>query len=304
MRLEDIKDRVLTDPAAFVAECDEAYHEKLRGVAKNIAERATDCPVVLISGPSGSGKTTSSKLVERYLEELGLETHAVAMDNYFLPLTDEEKELLARNELDLESPVRMDAALLQEHLEAFKDCREVKIPKYHFPTSSRIPGGEVLTRKKGEVVIFEGIHSLNPQLFGATDEFTSRVYVSVRTRVTLPDDHGILHPSKIRLARRMIRDRRSRNRDYEDTAAMFGSVERGEQNFIMPFKHRAQMDIDTFIPYELCVYKNFLPEDAPLSEPWLEELFELLHALPTLDPAHVPADSLIREFIGGGLSGE
>ena len=302
--MEDIKDRVLADPVTFVAECDKAYHEKLRDVAKTIAERSAECPVVLISGPSGSGKTTSSKLVERYLEELGLETHAIAMDNYFLPLTDEEKELLKRNELDLESPVRMDAALLQEHLEAFKDCREVELPKYHFPTSSRIPGGEVLKRKKGEVVIFEGIHSLNPELFGATDDFTSRVYVSVRTRVTLPDDHGILHPSKIRLARRMIRDRRSRNREYGDTAAMFGSVERGEQNFIMPYKHRAQMDIDTFIPYELCVYKSFLPEDAPLAEPWLDQLFDLLHALPTLAPAHVPADALIREFIGGGLSGE
>lgn len=304
MRLEDIKNRVLADPADFVAECDAAYHEKLRTVAQTIADRSRECPIVLISGPSGSGKTTSSKIVESYLDGMGLETHSIAMDNYFLPLTDEEKELLARNELDLESPVRMDAALLQEHLEAFKDCREVELPKYHFPTSSRIKSGEVLKRKKDELIIFEGIHSLNPELFGATDEFTSRVYVSVRTRVTLPEGHGILHPSKIRLARRMIRDRRSRNRAYEDTAAMFGSVERGEQNFIMPYKHRAQMDIDTFIPYELCVYKNFLPKDSPLSEPWLEELFELLHALPTLDPSHVPANSLIREFIGGGLSGE
>ena len=304
MKLEDIKTRVLSDPAAFVEECDNAYHEKLRAVANTIAERSRECPVVLISGPSGSGKTTSAKLVERYLDQMGLETHSIAMDNYFLPLTDEQKKLLARNELDLESPVRMDAALLQSHLEAFRECREVALPKYHFPTSSRIESGEVLKRKKGELIIFEGIHSLNPELFGATDEFTSRVYVSVRTRVSLPDGHGILHPSKIRLARRMIRDRRSRSRAYEDTAAMLESVERGEQSFIMPYKYRAQMDIDTFIPYELCIYKNFLPENAPLAQPWLEELFELLHALPTLDPAHVASDSLIREFIGGGLSGE
>lgn len=304
MRLEDIKNRVIADPSAFVAECDAVYQQKLRDVAKIIAARASSCPVVLISGPSGSGKTTSSKLIERYLEELGLETHAIAMDNYFLSLTSEQRELLARGELDLESPERMDAALLQEHLEAFKDCREVELPRFHFPTSSRIWTGETLKRKKGEVVIFEGIHSLNPDLFEATDDFTSRLYVSVRTRVSLQDEENVLHPSKVRLARRMIRDRRARARAYEDTAAMFASVERGEQNFIMPYKHRAQMDVDTFIPYELCVYKNFLPEDAPLDEPWLDQLFDLLHALPTLDPALVPPDSLIREFIGGGLSGE
>lgn len=304
MRLEDIKSRVLADPVAFVAECDEAYHAKLKSVANTIASRAAECPVVLISGPSGSGKTTSAKLIERYLDEMGLETHSIAMDNYFLSLTDEQKQLLVRGELDLESPERLDAALLQEHLAAFKDCREVEIPKFHFPTSSRVWTGETLRRKKGELIIFEGIHSLNPDIFGATDDFTSRVYVSVRTRVSLPEDGVVLHPSKVRLARRMIRDKRSRARRYEDTAAMFGSVERGEQSFIMPYKHRAQMDVDTFIPYELCVYKSFLPEDAPQGEPWLDELFELLHALPTLDPAHVPADSLIREFIGGGLSGE
>lgn len=304
MRLEDIKTRVLEDPRGFVEECDEAYRQKLRSVAKAIADRAAECPVVLISGPSGSGKTTSAKLLEHYLDRMGLETHSIAMDNYFLSLSDEQLALREEGRLDLESPERMDAALLQEHLEAFRECREVELPKFHFPTSQRIMSGETLKRKKGELIIFEGIHSLNPNLFGVTDEFTSRVYVSVRTRVSLPNESGILHPSKIRLARRMIRDRRSRSREYGDTAAMFASVERGEQNFIMPYKHRAQMDVDTFIPYELCVYKSFLPENAPLREPWLEELFELLHALPTLEHDHVPDDSLIREFIGGGLWGE
>ena len=302
--MEEIKDNILRDPAAFVKECDHAYREKLRLVAKEIAEQAEDCPIVLISGPSGSGKTTSAKLIEGVLDAAGLETHAIAMDNYFLTLTAEQRELLARGELDLESPERMDGALLEEHLDALNRGVEIELPKFHFPTSSRVPSGRTLKRKKGELIIFEGIHSLNPALFGATDEFTSRVYVSVRTRVTLPDEHGILHPSRVRLARRMIRDRRSRSRAFEDTVAMYGSVERGEDRFIMPYKHRAQWDVDTFIPYELCVYKNFLPETLEGQDEWVGELFELLHALPTLSPDLVPEDSLIREFIGGGLAGE
>ncbi len=298
MELEYIKSRVAQDPVSFIAECDAAYRRKLETAVRYIAERASDCPIVLISGPSGSGKTTSAKFIERSLDAMGLQTHAIPMDNYFHSLTEEEKSLLAQNQIDLESPDRVDGALLCEHMEAFRTGREVALPKYHFPTSTRYFPGERLKRKKGEIVIFEGIHSLNPEIFGATDEFTSRIYVSVRTRVSLPNG-GILHPSKIRLARRMVRDRRTRAREFADTAAMYATVERGEQNHIMPYKHRAQVDIDTVIPYELCVYKNFLPEQIE-GQAWTDELFDLLHALPALDPHLVPADSLIREFIGGG----
>ncbi len=299
MELSYIRDRILGDPAAFVAECEAAYLEKLRTAAAFVAERAEACPVVLISGPSGSGKTTSAKIIESYLDRWGIETHSVAMDNYFLSLGDRERELLAENKLDLESPDRLDAALLHEHLAAFRACRPVEMPFFDFPTSTRRGSGQILTRKKGELIIFEGIHSLNPSIFGDTDDFTTRVYVSVRTRVGLPSG-GELHPSKIRLARRMIRDGRARGRSFSDTVAMFGSVERGEQNHIMPYKHRAHLDLDTFVPYELCVYKSFLPEVMEGQAEWAGELFELLHALPTLDPTLVPKESLLREFIGGG----
>ncbi len=298
MELEYIKKQVEKDAAAFVAECEAVYRQKLDAAVAYIAERAEECPIILISGPSGSGKTTSAKLIERTLDAMGLQTHAIPMDNYFYSLTDKEKALLAQNAIDLESPSRVDGALLCEHMNAFREGREVALPSYHFPTSTRRFCGETLRRKKGEIVIFEGIHSLNPDIFGATDDFTTRLYVSVRTRVSLPGG-GILHPSKIRLARRMVRDRRTRARRFEDTAAMYGSVERGEKNHIMPYKHRAQVDIDTIIPYELCVYKNFLPE-ALSGQEWTDELFDLLHALPALDEALVPRDSLIREFIGGG----
>lgn len=301
MKLSYIRERILHDPVSFVAECEAAYLKKLRAAAKSIADRADECPVVLISGPSGSGKTTSAKIIEAYLDEWGLETHAIPMDNYFLTLTAEEQALMAANKLDLESPGRLDAALLHEHLAAFRACRPVELPVFDFPTSTRHGSGTILERKKGELIIFEGIHSLNPTLFGDTDDFTTRLYVSVRTRVELPTG-GVLHPSKVRLARRMIRDRRTRAREFPETAAMFDSVERGEQAYIMPHKHRAQLDIDTFMPYELGVYKDFLPEELQGAFEWVDELLALLHALPAIDPALVPPDSLLREFIGGGTA--
>ena len=91
----------------------------------------------------------------------------------------------------------------------------------------------------------EGIHALNPDVIGHSDEYTNRVYVSVRTR--LESGGELLHPSKIRLMRRLIRDKLYRGRSITETMEFFKSVERGEDLYIMPYKHRASFDIDTFI---------------------------------------------------------
>ena len=55
---------------------------------------------------------------------------------------------------------------------------------------------------------------------GENDDVTNRIYVSVRTRVI--DSNGDkLHPCKIRLCRRMIRDKLYRGRTYEETIRLF-----------------------------------------------------------------------------------
>lgn len=48
-------------------------------------------PVVLLSGPSGSGKTTAALRIEARLRELGRTAHTLSMDNYFLPISDENR---------------------------------------------------------------------------------------------------------------------------------------------------------------------------------------------------------------------
>ena len=290
------------DPAQFIRECDEAYRNKIMDVANNILKNAIKRPILLISGPSGSGKTTSARLVEHFLDNAGCQTHVLSLDNYFHPLTAEEKVLFAENKLDLESPDRLDAEYLNHQLSELHKGNEVELPRFDFLTNSRRSSGEMLKLDKNEVLVLEGIHALNPSVIDA-DDYTTRVYVSVRTRVELPDGR-LLHPSKVRLARRMIRDARTRGRSPKATVALYDSVERGENLYIMPYKHRAHYDIDTFFPCELGLYKNLLPAAMPETErnhPWLTELFEALSLLPNIDPTLVPKSSLLREFIGGGM---
>ena len=58
-----------------------------------------------------------------------------------------------------------------------------------------------------------------------------------------------------------MRDKLYRGRSLAETFEFFKSVERGENLYIMPFKHRANFDIDTFIGYEPLVYRDILLPD-------------------------------------------
>ncbi len=303
MLLQDIRQKALSAPDAFIRTSEKEFQSKIDALASAVAKDGNERPVVLLSGPSGSGKTTTSHMIARRLEEMGMEMHIISMDNYFHTFTEEETELFRRHELDLESPDRVDGDLLSEQLDALMHGKTVHLPYYDFTTNTQHISDKTLRLHPGEIIIFEGIHALNPSVIGSADDYTSRIYVSVRTRIEHGEgeSHSLLHPSKVRLARRLIRDSRERARTYADVISVYDSVERGENLYIMPYKHRADFDVDTFVPYEMCVYKSILPDSIPeeqIKHPWLTEMFDVLAALPTIDPRSVPDNALIREFIG------
>lgn len=289
------------DPQKLVLQSENAYADQISKAAERIYNERSERPVVLISGPSGSGKTTTAGRMARLLEDNGCRAHVISMDNYFLSLSEDEIRLAEQGKFDFESPKRLDTELLSRHIEMLTRCEPVEVPSFDFAGQKRRPG-MTLERQPGDIVIMEGIHALNPDVTGHSDEFTNRVYVSVRTR--LEDNGALLHPSKIRLMRRLIRDKLYRGRSISETMDFFRSVERGEDLYIMPYKHRASFDIDTFIAYEPMVYRDILLSDLErVSKTYGNydhyadiELF--LRALSPLEREAVPDNSLVREFIG------
>lgn len=295
-----INRRIERDPAGYVRSVNEDYIYRLRKVTEDIIAHRNEKPVILISGPSGSGKTTTSFIIEQLLDENGHETHTLSMDNYFRPLSEEEKSLAALGKVDLESPDRVDKELLNSQIEAINAGEEIEIPKYNFKTSSRESSGKKFRRNEGELVIFEGIHSLNPDVITVPDEQLCKIYVSVRTRITCGDI--VLHPSKVRLLRRMIRDSNFRKRSLRETMNMFASVEEGENKYIMPYKYRSDYDIDTFMEYELSAYRDSIIDQLREMNdvPELRDTIEVLEQLSPIAPEYITPDSLICEFMGNG----
>ncbi len=300
--ISSINENLRQDTAAFIARADAAYDWQLTQIANYIRDHAGQCPLILLSGPSGSGKTTSALILEKKLDAMGLETHTLSMDNYFHTVEGEQAVLLERGLLDLESPARVDATFLNEQLRSIIAGEPTPLPRFDFPTHTRVESGVTLTRRPGELVILEGIHALNPEVITIPEERTVRLYVSVRTRLETADG-AVLHPQKIRLLRRMLRDTLFRGRQLTDTLQMYHSVQEGENKYIMPYKHRSTFDIDTFIPYEGCLYRRHLLEklEGLAHHPDIADLLPALRELTPLADEAVPSNSLIREFIGGSV---
>lgn len=289
------------EPEEFIAEGERFYAEGLAAAAEMIFNDREKKPIVLISGPSGSGKTTSAVRLSRLLEQRGCKTHTVSMDNYFLPMHLNEHARDKDGKIDFESPHRLDIPLFKEHLDLLTKGKPIDIPTFDFAAQDRRDGIPLL-RGEGDLVILEGIHALNPLLTGDFEEYTQGVYVSVRTRIQSGDE--LLHPSKIRLMRRLMRDKLYRGRSLSETFEFFKSVERGEDMYIMPYKHRADIDIDTFIEYEAPVYRDILlPELEKAADEYADyesyaDIERFLKKLAPVDKIYVPDFSLIREFIG------
>lgn len=303
LELHTLNSSIANEPGLFIDKAEETYRNEIKNVADNILNREHQLPIILISGPSGSAKTTTALRLGTMLEQAGRVVHPVSMDNYFRPLGDPGNEVDEDGRVDLESPKRLDMDLLNEQLEMMWECKEVEMPSFDFASQTRLKGKK-LKREHGEFVILEGIHALNPEITGSIGEHATTVYVSVRTRLK-NDESNLLHPSKVRLMRRIVRDKLFRGRGIAETLDFFKWVSRGEERFIMPYKSKAMFDIDTFIAYEPAVYKPLiLSELTSIKDTYpdydnFRDLEEFLTEIDGMDRDIVPLNSLVREFVGG-----
>lgn len=301
--IQDMNDAA-RDPAELIRWSEKQYAAKIQAAAERILEASRQGkPLVLLAGPSGSGKTTTARKIEQWLDEHGHPCLTLSMDNYYYRRADGWMPTDEEGQTDYESPELLDLPLLREHLEKLAECKQVEMPVFDFAAQKRSDKTIPVKRHPGEIIVMEGIHALNPQVLGQESALATGVYISVRTRVV--EENGfVLHPSRIRLARRLLRDAHSRGQKFEDTIVKLRSVSRGERLYIMPHKNNAEIQFNTFMPYELPVYRNELTlglnkmDQAFLEDEGVSELLPMLRQLDPVSRKLVPKDALIREFIG------
>ncbi len=279
----------------------EALHEQnLADIAQQIVHKKAR--IILISGPSSSGKTTSSRRLAIQLLARGISPFPLELDHYFV---DREKTPLDENgQPDFETIEALDLPRLAQDLEKLISGEKIQLPRFNFKTG-RGEAGDIVQLKEGQPIILEGIHGMNPRLIpDRWSDSAFRVYVSALTQLNL-DRHNRVSTTDTRLIRRIVRDARERGYSAQATISRWESVRRGEKRHIFPYQENADVMFNSALVFELAALKAAaepLLRQVPHTAPEYIEARRLLGLLEwflPLDVSLIPANSIVREFLGG-----
>lgn len=279
------------------------YNSQLSEASNKIFENKKNIKLVLIAGPSSSGKTTTSKKLDIYLQSMGLNTHQISIDDYFLDKKD--TPLDEHGDYDFESLRAIDTELFNKNLIDLLDGKEIILPKYNFILGKREFYKKPLKIDNNDIIIIEGLHALNDELTSSIMKKNKfKIYISPLTQLNL-DNHSRIHTSDTRKFRRIIRDHKHRGYSASDTLLQWKKIKEGETKYIFPFQNTADMIINSALIYELSVLKVYaepllfsVNEDDP-AYPEAIRLINLLRNILPMPSDTVPKESVLREFIGG-----
>ncbi|MCI9415318.1 MAG: hypothetical protein HFJ79_09115 [Clostridiales bacterium] len=302
LKLETINRRVQADPTAFVEEENRRYEGELEALTRTLAVGLGHHGIVMLSGPSSSGKTTTALKLAAMLREMGIDAHVVSLDNFYRGR--ECAPRLPDGRFDYEALEALDLDQLQCCLLELVQTGKTRLPRFDFITGKPAEQRDELVTQDGSVVIFEGIHAINP-VFEEHLPQESMVKVFVNTITPIYDrEHKLLARRSLRLIRRVLRDERFRASPVDNTMDMWPQVIRGENEYMFPYVDTVDYVVDTTQACEPAFFRReLLPllRAVPADSPWRQETEKLAAALEPfleLPLSLMPGDSLLREFVG------
>ena len=280
----------------------EALQEKkIAEIAESIIESGKR--IILIAGPSSSGKTTFSHRLSIQLRAHGLKPHPIPVDNYFV--NREDTPLDEYGKPNFECLEALDIKELNKDLQVLLAGEEVELPVFNFVTGKREMSGEKMQIGDRDVLVIEGIHSLNDAMTDSSDQSNKfKIYISALTQLNI-DEHNRIPTTDARLLRRIVRDAAKRGTNAAKTISMWQSVRRGEEENIFPYQENCDVMFNSVLIYELAILKQYaepllfsVREDQPEYET-AKYLIKFLGYFLGASSENVPNNSILREFIGG-----
>ncbi len=291
------------DPINTIKNAEKEYHDRIASIADYVVNHDT-VKVILLAGPSGSGKTTTANLISDAIKLRGEGAMVVSLDDFYLDSTDKRYPRLENGERDLECPEALDLPLIAKTLSKITGNEPFSIPKYDFKVGKRV---EVRDYAKPDhsCVIIEGLHALNPKISeGLQKDKLLKLFVSVSTNINNKNER-ILSGRKIRFIRRLVRDSIYRAASAERTLAMWHGVLAAEDIYLYPYKRTADIAFNTFHTFELSVMKSFaeklISKSLAAKDSYANTVLTAVKMIESIDRSLVPENSLIREFIPGGI---
>ena len=283
---------------------EEALHEKkIAQIADKIAANKS-IKMVLIAGPSSSGKTTFAQRLGLQLRINGLKPVTISVDNYFVERPNTPKD--ENGEYDFENIEAIDIELFNRDLTDLLNGKTINCPEFDFKVGTKKYKGKTMHLAEDEILVIEGIHCLNDKLTSQISRNQKyKIYISALTVLSM-DRLNRISTTDTRLVRRIVRDYKFRNYSAEHTLQTWAKVNRGEEKNIFPYQEEADSMFNTSLIYELAALKDIaMPLLEKISKDKKEhaEVVRLIDMLKYFEPIpseYIPANSLLKEFLGGG----
>jgi len=285
----------------FVIKCESEFEAQLENAADIIINEK--CRIVTLSGPTCSGKTTTSSRFISQLENAGIRTAVISIDDFFKSRDElfEHSKINGHEKVDYDSAFAIDLDYFRECVDNIKSKRMTKIPKYGFVEGYRT-GYYDFDASLFDCIIFEGIQAVYPEVTSLLPKGFKSVQISVATDVMV---NGVEFSSRqIRFLRRIIRDAKFRGSSPAFTLQVWKSVSDNEDKHIIPFGHLCDIQIDSYMEYEPFMIKNTLMEllkDVNEDDDFYHKAVEIkgkFESFFEISPEYLPERSVYHEFLG------
>lgn len=279
----------------FILDTESRYRGQLFTLANKILAKK-DVKIVLLCGPSCAGKTTTAGLLKDILQLKGRVVDIISMDDFFKSFS--ERAPLPNGKPDYDSPEILDYKLMKDCFSRYLSGEEVLFPEYDFKNGKSVPNVKPYKYNYNSIIIFEGIHVLNPRLLenlGTSNYF--KIYVSPLQ--SFKTDKMSISTRNLRLLRRSIRDVDKRGTPMQKTAEMWPEVVEAEEKYIEPYRTKVDYYVNTTQEYELGVYKSEIERFVSEGKISLDDVpyMDILKNLEPISKSLIPDTSLMWEFV-------
>ena len=218
--IKHINKKIESNVEKLVLDTDSRYRGQLFTLVNKILAK-NNVKIVLLAGPSCAGKTTTANLIKQILELKGKAVDVISMDDFFIDL--DKRKPLPNGKPDFDSPDVVNYELMKDCFSKFFSGEDTYFPEYDFKNSKSIPNSKLYKYRPNSIIIFEGIHVLNPMLLdnlGTKDYF--RLYISPLK--SFKKNNIVMSTKNLRLLRRVIRDIQRRSTPATKTMQMWPEV--------------------------------------------------------------------------------
>lgn len=299
-QLSYINSSLSADEPGFVRECEQQFRDQVIEAGRRAVENGSR--IIMLAGPSSSGKTTTASILDEWFTARGGEAYVVSLDDFYLNRGEGPKREDGTD--DYETVLALDIPCITDRLSRLLRIGRASLPVFDFMTGRRSLETRDIRLQKDDVLVIEGLHALNPVITrGLPQNSLCLAYISVSSRICAENDI-YLNKRDLRFVRRMIRDYKYRASSPERTFSLWRGVLTGEDEYLFPFSHLAHVRIDSFHPYEPCVFAHqaiALLKSLPPTSVYYKNaqlLAKKLEGFAYAPEEITPGDSLLREFLG------